>query len=124
MGSFLAERFGKDLLVLGFACHEGRYSAIKQGKGLTDDNAVTPSYPGTLECYFHESGLPRLILDMRKAAAKTADSAWLTRSLDFRSIGALAMDQQFHPTRLVDEYDGLIYFDQTTASKLLRLERK
>ena len=34
MGSHLAKRHGKDYVVLGFAAHKGRYTAVGQGTGL------------------------------------------------------------------------------------------
>jgi erythromycin esterase-like protein len=63
--------------------------------------------------------MPRFILDLRQADKDAPSSAWLTRSLSFRSIGALAMDEQFGPTNLRELFDAIIYLDRTTPSRPL-----
>jgi erythromycin esterase len=118
MGSHLAKRHGKDYVVLGFAAHQGRYTAIGQGTGL-GTHPAHPSQPGSIEYYAHASGLPRMIIDLRRASKDDPTSAWLTRPLDHRSIGALAHDMST-PSVLPEEYDALIVFDDTTASKCFR----
>ncbi len=50
----------------------------------------------------------------------TSSSAWLTRPLNHRSIGAMAYILSY-PSVFPEEYDALIAFDDTTASKCLRL---
>jgi erythromycin esterase len=120
MGSHLAKRYGRELVVLGFACHEGRYTAVDRRRGLVDDNELKPSAPGSLEWRLHETRLPRLVLDLRRASDADPESSWLRRAHDFRSIGALAMDQQFYPAVVPDLYDALIYFEQTKASACFR----
>ena len=118
MGSHLAKRHGKDYLVVGFAAHKGRYTAIGRRTGLGTHEAP-PSQSGSVEYYTHCSGLPRMIIDLRRASKDNPSSAWLTRPLDHRSIGAMAHDTS-SPFVLPDEYDALIAFDDTTASKSLQ----
>ncbi len=121
MGKFLHEEHGSELLVVGFAFHEGQYTAIgDQGLGTYGTLA---SQPGSVEWALHQSGLPGLILDLRRADVKSPDSAWLRKELDFRSIGALAVDDAFNSTVVADEFDVLIYFDQTRPSVPLRTRR-
>jgi erythromycin esterase len=119
MGFHLAKRHGKEYLVLGFAAYQGRYTAVSRGTGLGTHEA-SPSRPGSIEYYAHASGLPRMIVDLRRASKDDPASAWLTRALDHRSIGALAQDASY-PAVLPQEYDALIEFDDTTASKCFRL---
>jgi len=117
MGQYLAERFGKDYVVFGFAFHEGAYTAMG-AKGLATYDAV-PSMPGSYEWWFHQSSLPRFVLDLREASPAAPGSTWLAQEYDFRSIGAMAMDG-FAPTRtLTTDYDALIFFDKTKPSVLL-----
>ena len=116
MGAHLKKAFGDDLFVLGFTCNTGEYTAIKPEVGL-QVNDLQPAEPGTAEYYFHKTGLPRLILDLRAASKDVPASAWLTRPIKLRSIGALAMDQQFFVTTLPESYDALVYFDETSASR-------
>ncbi len=118
MGSYLRKKYGDEMFVLGFACNTGRYTAMKYGQGL-QANELQAGEPGSAEYYFHQTGLPRFILDLRKASDNVPASAWLTRSIDFRSIGALAFADQFSANNLHKAFDAVIYFDKTTPSVLL-----
>lgn len=119
MGSHLAKRHGKDYLVIGFAAHEGKYTAMARGIGL-GTHRLQASEPGSIEYYGHQSGLPRLIIDLRRASKDDPASAWLTKDLQHRSIGALAHDASYSAI-LPGEYDALIFFDDTSASTCFRL---
>jgi len=120
MGSYLSEWYGDDMVVLGFAAHEGQYTAIEMNVGLGVHDLL-PASPGSVEYVLHQTGLPRLILDLRDTSEEDARSSWLTRSALFRSIGAGALKVQFYPTVVSDDYDALIYIDQTHASDCFRL---
>jgi erythromycin esterase len=117
MGNYLARRHGKEMVVVGFASHEGRYNAIAMGRGL-QPNVAPASEPGSIEWAFHQLGLPRAIVDLRKAVKGSPESGWLTESIEHRNIGALA-SVAFGSTVLPDEYDLLILFDRTNPSALL-----
>jgi erythromycin esterase-like protein len=106
-------------VVIGFAAGGGQYTAVVQNKGLRSDNKLQEPVEGSYEAYFRASGEPNFMLDLRKASKDTPGSGWLTGSLPFRSIGALAMDEQFSPANLCELFDIITYFDQTTASRLL-----
>lgn len=114
MGADLDRWYGDEMVVLGFAAREGRYTAMG-GKGLGTHDLQSPR-PGSVEHYFHASSLPRFILDLRKVSARSPDSAWLAKTRQFRSIGALAMEEQFQRTNVTKAFDALIYFDKTAAS--------
>jgi len=111
MGSFLAQRHGSGLATVGFAFHEGQYTAIKGDKLGT--YGTSPSEPGSVEYALHQAGLPRLILDLRKTSDTSPESAWLRKELDFRSIGAAAMEYAFSRTVITDQFDLLVYFEQS-----------
>lgn len=120
MGASLREWYGDKYVVFGFAAHSGRYTAITKGQGLSSDNELQAATPGCAEYAFHVLGVPRFILDLRQVKADDDAAAWLTRPVRFRSIGALAMDEQFFPAMLPRAFDALIYIDATTATKTLR----
>ncbi len=117
MGGYLSERHGDDMAVFGFAFHEGRYTAVgPDGLGTYTTSA---SEPGSVEWAFHNTGVERAMLDLRLANPDDSASGWLTRSIDFRSIGAVARSYAFSRTVLTDDYEVIVYFDQSTASQLL-----
>jgi erythromycin esterase len=123
MGSYLTKRFGKEMVVLGFACGEGKYTAINPGKGLVDDNPLQAPPPGSIEWYLHRTGHSRCVLDLRKAV-REREGKWLDQPLPFRNaVGALAVAQQFYPTKVTAQYDALIWFDRTKASACFRVKK-
>jgi erythromycin esterase len=117
-GSYLARRYGKDYLPIEFAFHEGRYNAVGNPGPLGPHNAA-PSFAGSAEYIFHSVGMPQFILDVRKASPDNPASAWLLGSIQFRSIGALAVDGFSTRHDLSKFSDVLIFFDQTRPSALL-----
>jgi len=116
MGEHLAKKYGKEMLVVGFGTGEGKYTAIRPGTGLTSDNDLRTPPAGSLEKAFRDAGLKDFVLDLRPSATEP-NAKWLARPHQFRSIGALAMDQQFGPVVAPVAYDVLVYIDKTTASK-------
>jgi erythromycin esterase len=120
-GSHLDRNHGEDYRVLGFAFHEGRYSAVTRIPGgyLSSSNIAVPSFPGSAEYYFHSTGIPSFILDLRLADAADPASAWLLGPIHNRYIGAVAVAGYYLTARLAADYDAMIYFDQTGPSVLL-----
>jgi len=119
MGACLAEVYGKEQVVIGFAAGDGHYTAVAPNKGLRSDNLLQAPAEGSYEASFRATAAPRFGLDLRQASRDDQASAWLKSSHPFRSIGALAMEEQFAPANLGDLFDVIIYLDQTTASRLL-----
>ncbi|MGH7731279.1 MAG: erythromycin esterase family protein [Candidatus Eiseniibacteriota bacterium] len=116
LGAHLASRYGREMVVFGFAFHEGRYSPVldTDRPGAID---AKPSAPGSLEWACHSTGIPRFILDLRRAASDPGASAWLAQPLPMRSFAFRAVPD----TMPVGQYfDALIYFDHTTPSTPLR----
>lgn len=116
MGSYLAERYGDDMYVLGFTLGQGRYNAIGP-TGLTSHEAFPP-VPGTLESFLGSAGLPRFILDLNNLG-EDAPGNWLKKRRGMRSIGALGFKCSFSPAVAAEEYDGLLWIDLTNPSVLL-----
>ena len=116
MGSHLADIFGDDYLPIGFAAREGKYYA--RGKGQ-DVHTLSEPPSGSVESFFVAANEPRLILDLREADGESDKSGWLTESRPLRSIGAMAMEQQFYPVVVSEAYDVLIYFEHTSAARQL-----
>lgn len=116
MGSYLDEWYGKDMVVIGFAAYAGRYTAWTKD-GLASNHKLKRPPAGSLEYALHEVGSPRLILDLSKASGKSASSSWLTKSMQFRAIGAMAQDEQFFRTTVSQAFDVIIYFDKTKATQ-------
>jgi erythromycin esterase len=122
MGSFLKERHGENMMVFGFAFHEGEYTA--RGNNGINTYSTSKSEPGSVEWYLKSTGIPHFIIDIRGALKGEPGAQWLNRDLQFRSIGALAMDHAFSMRNLTKEFDAIIFFEKTTPSDCFRSKKR
>ena len=118
MGKHLYKTLGTDYLTIGFAFHNGYYTAVGNN-GLTRYKAQD-SYIGTYENFFNAINEPIFILDLRRMKEKNAkNSDWLLENLAFRNIGALKTENEFSETNLSQDYDLIIFINKSSSSKLL-----
>jgi erythromycin esterase len=122
MGSFLAERHGDNMVVFGFAFHEGDYTAV--GKNGINTYSTSKSGPGSVEWFLKSSGIPNFIIDIRGALKGEPGAQWLNRGLEFRSIGAMAADHAFSLRNITRDFDAIIFFEKTTPSDCFRSKEK
>lgn len=119
MGHLIANELGDNYLSIGFAFHTGTYYASGH-LGNTSYKAQV-SYPGTYEYYLQALNEPILIVDLRKAREdKSHAGKWLSHALFFRSVDHIKMTTEFERTSLTDDYDLLIFVNESTASKRFR----
>lgn len=118
MGHFLDKTHGNDMIVFGFAFHEGEYTAV--GKKGIATYTTSASTPGSIEWFFKQTGVPNLILDIRNTAMGEPGTEWLTGQLESRNIGAMAMDYAFRRVDITTHFDALIYFEKSTPSDCYR----
>ncbi len=117
MGLHLALAYGADYIAIGFATADGAYTAMRQGGGLGRDNPLLAPPEGSVERVFQASGLPQFLLDLRTASSDDPASAFLAEPTLFRSIGALATEQQFFPIDVQEAYDAIVWIETTSASR-------
>ncbi len=118
MGSHLAARHGADMVVLGFAMHDGQYTAVEPDKGLKANDAEVPN-GDAFEALCHATGSPRFLLDLRLARNDAAARRYFGSPELMRSIGALAMKMQFTPTDIAHDFDAIVFVDHTTPTRLM-----
>jgi erythromycin esterase len=116
MGAYLNEWYGRDHVVVGFALNRGQYTAMGGGTGL-GTHPLAPGVVGSYEHAFAQAGMPRFILDLRVARAGDPSSGWLHTPMKLRSIGALAMDQQFQTANLGSVFDLVVFLEETTPTR-------
>jgi erythromycin esterase len=116
MGRFLEEMFPGQMVVLGFATGSGTYRAVpKATRGQMNHGLALPPV-GSFEHAFQATGLPRFVLDLRKAGLGEVESGWLLERRPFRSIGAIEMTEQFYPLKISDSFDAVIWIAKTSAT--------
>ncbi|MBC9929889.1 erythromycin esterase family protein [Chitinophaga qingshengii] len=121
MGGHLDKTFKKDMVVIAFGAAKGQYVAVKRGEGVRGDNLLVPPVPHAFESYAQASGIGDFILDVRREQLRDDRASWLLDKVRLRCIGSLALDgnAQFEYGVLPDQYDAVIYLENTTPSKLL-----
>jgi erythromycin esterase len=129
MGYHLRSEYGEDLLVAGFDFYVGKFRAVpSDGSGVYIGGAepfdAQPPPPKSSAWYFHGSRLQRFILDLRGVNFETVATSWLGDPLKMRRIGALYQlgnpDVHFYDAILPSQFDVIIYFDHTAATRALR----
>ncbi len=123
MGAWLAEALGDAYVPLGFACGSGSYTAFDGEAGRLGAFPLTSPPEVSVEAMLGPIGRPRLLIDLREVGEDPA-AAWLKRPLKMRDIGALRSEDQFGDSRVVQDYDLLVYLDQTTAAVQLPVESR
>ena len=118
MGTYLDDWYGPGHLVVGFALDSGEYRAVEPGTGL-GRFPLASAQPGSYEYVFARSGISRFVVDLRSARPDDPASAWLRTPMQFRSIGAIAGDRQFHSANIGDIFDLVVFLRETTATRTL-----
>ena len=114
MGTYLDERYGDEMYILGFSLGGGRFNA-RGPLGLTSYPAHPPVL-GSLESLFQATGMPMFILDLRQ---NSGPAEWFREPRLVQNHGAVAFHCAFSPGVAAEEYDGLIWIDPTTPSVML-----
>jgi erythromycin esterase len=131
MGAFLRTRYGADYVPLGFSFNSGEYNTANVSNPLLTGPAVIRAVPvdpapaGTYEWQFSHLGLPGFLVDLRpgKALPAADPGAWIAGPLGFRTFdelfnGDLSRNRPI-PTFLPNLFDLMIFFQTSSASKLL-----
>ena len=118
MGRFLSDSLKNDYLTIGFTFHKGSYTAVGS-KGLSSYPAQE-SYSGTYENMLNSINEPIFILDLREVKKLNSPNVkWLQEEMPFRSVGAMNTENEFYETSLTDNFDLLIFINESTSSTLL-----
>jgi erythromycin esterase-like protein/predicted phosphoribosyltransferase len=117
VGQLARERFGKDVVSVGFSTHAGTVTAATDWDGPAHRRHVRPALLDSYERIFHESGLGWFLLPLKTDEALA--SALSGRRLE-RAIGVLYKPETerrshyFH-AKLAAQFDYVIHIDDTRA---------
>jgi erythromycin esterase-like protein len=84
--------------------------------GAPASHPLSTPPPDSFEHAFQATGLPRFILDLRKAVPRSTESGWMCEKRPFRSIGAVETESQFFPTALRDSFDAVVWIGTTSSA--------
>ena len=119
IGQLCRERFGQSAALIGFGTHSGTVLAASDWDGPAEIKAVRPSRPDSYEALFHGAGIDRYLVDLRPGHNEALRDDLRTARLE-RYIGVIyrpESERLSHYARasLSDQYDGFVWFDDTTA---------
>jgi erythromycin esterase len=129
LGNHLRDRYGDQMIVIGFTTHHGAVRARRREEGGVQPGPLVaaPLAPVTtvsVEAVFQETGLPRFILDLRDLPKDSAVSAWLAKPRLHRMIGAVYdadRDSKYYAHVCLPEmYDDIVFIAESTAAKALK----
>jgi erythromycin esterase len=129
LGNHLRDRYGDQMVTIGFAAHHGEVRARRREDGSGQPGPLVAAPLAlvskvSVEAMFQETGLPRFILDLRDLPKDSAVSAWLSKPRLHRMIGAVydaEGDSKYYAhVRLPEMYDGIIFIAESTAAKPLK----
>jgi erythromycin esterase len=128
MGNHLRDCYGDQMVVMGFATHHGGVRAwpMKEGRAQPGPPVFAPlaaAKTASVEAVFHETGLPRFIVDLRSLPEDSAAGTWLAKPRLHRSIGAVYDPERasnfYEHVRLPEIYDCIVFIAESTATKPL-----
>jgi erythromycin esterase len=117
MGGILFKELKNEYVTIGFTFYQGSYTA--SGKNGVGTYPAQQSALGSYEYYFHQTGMPMFSLNLRTISKDDPGSKWLFSGLDFRRTGAAPMYNEFTQFDLVNNFDMIVFLDQSSNSTLL-----
>lgn len=119
MGRYLHQKNQDNYISIGFAFYSGNYSAMGDD-GLSCYSAQE-AYLGTYEYIFDKVDLPFFALDLRAMRNEDHEKKeWLISNTKFRVVGSSKVHNEFDYANLYNDYDIVIFFDESTCSSILR----
>jgi erythromycin esterase-like protein len=116
LGQLVRQRFGKEVVLIGFTTYEGTVTAASDWDGPAERKNVRPGHAESYEALFHDVDLPRFYLDLRR---NDISSALCAERLE-RAIGVIyrpdtELISHYFNARLSDQFDAVLHFDHTRA---------
>src|SRR5437016_8266344 len=116
VGQLTRERFGNEAVLIGFTTYHGTVTAASDWGAPAERKTVRPALEGSYEDVFHQTGLPRFLIDLRGAGQIGVPQQ---RRIE-RAIGVIyrpeteRLSHYFH-ARLPEQFDAVIHIDETRA---------
>ena len=116
LGQLARERWGRDAFLVGFSTYTGTVMAASEWGGAAERKTVRPALPGSFPEIFHRTGLGSFLLVLRNTPVReTLVEPRLERAIGVIYLPRTELQSHYSHSRLGDEYDALIHFDETRA---------
>ncbi len=116
IGQLARERYGDMVYSVGFTTHEGTVTAAPEWDKPSLIKRVRPSIFGSWENLFHQTQIPKFILNLRTPDAQKN----MPQRLLERAIGVIYLPQSerhshYFEAKIVEQFDSVIHIDKTQA---------
>jgi protein-L-isoaspartate(D-aspartate) O-methyltransferase len=128
LGQLCRERFGEDAALIGFGAHTGTVACATDWDEPMEVKRINPSRPDSYERLAHDSGVARFLLDLREGVHEALRYRLLAPRLE-RFIGVIYRPEterwsHYSECSLPQQFDGYVWFDDTTAVTPLPTARR
>jgi erythromycin esterase-like protein len=117
VGQLVREKYGRDAVLVGFSTYTGTVTAASRWGGVTELKQVRPALPGSYEALFHDTGLPRFLLNLRQdnQAVTGLQEPRLERAIGVIYLPKSERISHYFYARLPEQFDAVIHIDDTTG---------
>jgi erythromycin esterase-like protein len=119
LGQIARERFGDDVVLVGFTTYAGTVTAAHRWDGPAERMRIRPALPESLEALLHETGAGNFMILPDTPADGVLGGILAERRLE-RAIGVVYRPEterisHYFDARPVEQFDVLLHFDETRA---------
>ena len=113
----MREEFGDEAVLIGLTTHCGTVTAAPEWDGPAERRHVRPSLPDSYERLFHDTGIGRFLLPLRKdpEVQRVLRSPRLERAIGVIYAPRTERQSHYFHAALPDQFDYVLHFDETRA---------
>jgi erythromycin esterase-like protein/predicted phosphoribosyltransferase len=121
VGQLTREKYGHEAVLVGFTTHHGTVTAASDWGKPAERKRVRPALAGSYEALFHTTGRDRFLLipNDSDAMAQQLSAPRLERAIGVIYRPETERQSHYFRARLTDQFDAVLYFDETRAVKPL-----
>lgn len=123
VGQLTREKYGHDVVLIGFTTHQGTVTAASDWGGAAERKRVRPALPGSYETMFHMSQAPSFLLIWNESdtVAQRLRAPRLERAIGVIYRPETERQSHYFGARLPDQFDAVLHFDETRAVEPLEM---
>jgi erythromycin esterase-like protein len=116
VGQLVRERYGREVVNLGFTTHHGTVTAASNWDAPAERKNVRPALPGSYETLFHETAVPRFLLRCHSGdVAQSLNKPRLQRAMGVIYHPETERQSHYFHARLADQFDVVMHVDESRA---------
>lgn len=117
VGQLVRERYDRDAVLVGFTTYTGTVTAASYWDAPAERKVVRPALAQSYEALFHETGLPRFLLNLRDRhpAIEGLRDPRLERAIGVIYLPDTERVSHYLYARLPEQFDAVVHCDRTQA---------